>query len=302
MTEQILHVGLHKTGSTFLQQQVFPKLRGVLYNGSGYWCDDFAKSLDRQLRFWNPLYVDGDAWRKEIERIQAERNAGILLLSQESLVGRLLDGYRDHEYLTAKLKVICPDAKIFLVFRRQDTWVESAYRQTLHLGFSVPADRFLNATTKAPFGHMSRPNYVQLSLNTNQLDWSLVVENYQKTFGRDRVLALPYELMSEDIQGFLKRFYEFSGIDPYYPAKASRANRSYSLPSARLAYFVNKFVPRRQRRLVREFLQEKVDRLYYRPGNLLSDDVRAAIWTYYADANRRLEQVSGCALAQYGYY
>lgn len=297
----ILHVGLHKTGSTYLQRQIFPRLEDVVYNGPGLW-EDWAKALDRQLRFWSPLYIDCAAWRAELERVRRERGGKRLLYSQESLVGRLLDGYRDHAYLADMLQAIFPAAKVFLVYRRQDDWAESAYRQTLHLGMSVPVADFLNLR-KGRFRDLERPAYIVPSINVNQLDWTRIVESYQRRFGRENVLALPYEMMTRALPSFLDRFYAFSGIAPYHPERIVHENRGYSLVAARLAYLVNRFVPGREgKKRLRGFLQERLDRVGYRPGHLIDSELRLRILEQYRDANRRLAALTGCDLAAYGYY
>jgi hypothetical protein len=302
MISNIVHVGIHKTGSSFLQRRVFPHLQDAVYNGPDCWRDDSIKEMDRQLRFWNPLYVDTRAWAQTIAALRVQQGKRLFFYSQESLVGRLLDGYRDHESITILLKRILGEAKVLIVFRRQDTWIESAYRQTLHLGFSVTPEAFLQ-WRHGKFYPVARPSYMALSLNAQQLDWSLFVENYQRYFGEANVLALPYELMQADLVSFLDHFYAFAGFQPFHPEDVVYENRGYSPFVGRIAYQVNRLVlSARSKRVLRRLFQERIDRLWYQSGFLVPEDLRRSVLSLYIEQNQKLQRLCGFDLAQFGYY
>ena len=107
---KVLHIGPHKTGSTYLQREVFSRLSGVNYYGEG---------------------AISAAWRKGM---RPEPN-GVPLWSTEAALG--------WPYPTAKppqisrLMILCADlgvTHVLAVKRDYPFWVRSLYFQTLNEG------------------------------------------------------------------------------------------------------------------------------------------------------------------------
>jgi hypothetical protein len=102
MDEQIvIHVGLHKTGTTFLQKEVFPKLGDINYIEE--------VGLDISL-------------------VSDKLN----LISNENLDGgsyRLFNKAEKRFAIANNLKKLFPDAKIVLCLRNKESWLKSAWKQ-----------------------------------------------------------------------------------------------------------------------------------------------------------------------------
>lgn len=96
-SELYLHLGIPKAASSYLQQKVFPRLKGVRYYPKPYF-KRFPEILER----------------KEHSRY---------LFSTE-MFGRL-------EERAKKIADRFPYAKVILVFRRQDRWIRSRYKYYL---------------------------------------------------------------------------------------------------------------------------------------------------------------------------
>lgn len=104
----LIHVGLHRTGTTYLQTRMFPQIEGVRYA---------EKPSSR-----------------EIEQLGAERHdRRPLLISHEGLLARKRDGVTRPGRL-ARLAVLFPDAVPVLTVRRHDRWVRSLYVYHLNKG------------------------------------------------------------------------------------------------------------------------------------------------------------------------
>lgn len=97
MSEIVIHLGLHRTGTTFLQEEVFKKLKNVNYA--------FNDSL-HVLR----TYKSG---------INLISNEGLSLSMPHSMKGRI----QVLNYLLA----LFPKAKIILGFREREGWLRSCY-------------------------------------------------------------------------------------------------------------------------------------------------------------------------------
>lgn len=104
-----LHVGLHKTGTTFLQEHIFPQLPSPIR---------YLRRYDRHLNIITPRYEE------------------CLLISDEGVSGKLFGGryYQDFADTLRSIQLTYGDPKIIFGFRRQTEWVEPVYKQYLEEG------------------------------------------------------------------------------------------------------------------------------------------------------------------------
>lgn len=102
----IIHIGLHKTGTSFLQRVIFPKLDGVYYIRT------------------NKAF--------EILSIRAIENK-ITLLSHEILSGKPGSiGRKDFRFeLADSLKKLFPNAKIIIGIGELEPWLKSLHKQSI---------------------------------------------------------------------------------------------------------------------------------------------------------------------------
>lgn len=103
----VFHLGLHKTGTTFLQQEIFPKLSGVNYK----------------------VYFNENKY---------ELNDEINLISCESLSGSPTTWINLNvllrDLIAYGIKSQFPDAKIIVGFRNKEKWLKSIYTQAVKEG------------------------------------------------------------------------------------------------------------------------------------------------------------------------
>ena len=95
------HVGLGKTGSTYLQKKVFPKLKGIRYISTHHY--------------------------KQSKKILESTN------DEKVLVSREFD--RQFEEEVRWFTKDYPEARIIIVFRRHDQWIASQYKRHVKNGF-----------------------------------------------------------------------------------------------------------------------------------------------------------------------
>ena len=329
MSSIYLHLGMPKTGTTFLQTRCFPFLTGIRYR------DPRIMNLLDQIAYTNPAFLDLDLIKREADGIMDAAGES-MLISHERLFGNMLSNFWDHTYITRSLKHLFPDARIIIVIRRQDELVESIYKQSLQSGYHQRIDSFLNYRKKAlqdAADTLGQPN-----LDVKQLDLRRYVQSYAAHFGRNNLLVLPYELMREDQETFLKKLFAFIDVEPFYPNRNGRENRSYSWLSSHVALFLNRFVriegdgsrflqfiPNKpfssflagapsDRRLdrslravnrgltLRYVLQNGLDKVAYTNRNLISDKKRELIISVHRESNRALDVEFDLGLGSFGYY
>lgn len=135
----IIHIGLHKTASTYLQQHVFPHLdnKKVIYNP-----DDI-------FYFINSIFTlnlhDEDRIKKAksiARKYQDDKSNKILLISSEAISQLVFtQNYSEHIGL---LYEIFEKPEIVIFFREQSKWLESCYKESIKHHFYQGIEDFLN--------------------------------------------------------------------------------------------------------------------------------------------------------------
>lgn len=291
----LLHVGMPKCGSTWLQKHFFLP------------CNGFTQALST----FETLLLFAKARSFQWQECRAALNleqAGELVpvLSLEVLVGEPLSGGSDGEANLHRLHETLPDARILFVVREQRAMLRSIYKSLVNFGFPYKIDTVL---------------YNDLVGNVPSFDLSYLcyhypIEAYQKVFGKDSVLVLPYEQFSSRPGEFMAAIRSFCGVDvDRYPVMAEtgkRENVNRSLLSLEIKRLYNRYIAKTK------FSMEGL----YKPthvsnkGNIeppvpvflqrwLEDrfaaKVRYMTEGYYAESNARVEAVTGLSLSDYGY-
>ena len=104
------HVGLAKTGSTFLQKNFFPKLQGIKYISTH--------------KYWRCI------------NIIKKTNFDSYLISRE------FD--RQFEFEVKKILKEFPQTKIIIVFREHKKWISSQFKRFSKNGYHFPFEKFYN--------------------------------------------------------------------------------------------------------------------------------------------------------------
>lgn len=128
MNRRIIHIGLHKTGTTFLQRHYFPELKNVSFQTS----------------------------RGFFQKFSQEDLSSTLLISSENLSGIPWNDQwkkgisNDYKYLTSfekaieNLHRIYPDSHIIIVFRKHGDFLISLYKQYVQEGGVLEFQKFYN--------------------------------------------------------------------------------------------------------------------------------------------------------------
>lgn len=190
-----LHIGLHKTATTLLQQRVFPNLQGeISYN---------PPAINTPLReTFRHTYFTGDrrdyfhralkTLKETVASFSTLKNDKILLLSHEGMSQlNFLQNYEEHADL---LHQIFPNAEIILFLRFQPDWLLSIYKQTVATGEHQSVDQFLNFRD----GEFQPTDSIYnaaglLHIDALKSNWIGLLRLYLDRFGRENVHVFFYE-------------------------------------------------------------------------------------------------------------
>ena len=204
--EIVLHVGLPKTASTFLQKRVFPQ-------------------LDKSLVCYNPervmeQLVKSKKHSYDAESLQALRECLVeelksisqpkVLISYEQMCGNPWNSFSRFREMTDFMHSLFPNAKIILVLRAQDDWLHSLYRETVAMLNPIWPRQFFG-----PRNHRSRAIARRFpDLDIWSYDFADMHAHYIRCFGPDRVTVVFFEELKQDPARFVYRVLQALGLEP----------------------------------------------------------------------------------------
>jgi hypothetical protein len=117
----ILHIGIHKTGSTYLQNAIWPQVEGVQYLSRPFTQHNHAFN---QLQYADDSLYDEKAMRDVLIAFGARP----FLISDEALSGKpMLFASINRSHIARRLRVLFPDATVIVFIRNQHDVILSHY-------------------------------------------------------------------------------------------------------------------------------------------------------------------------------
>ncbi len=289
----LIHIGFHKTGTTFLQEQIF-KSQSL----------GFASPVERKLLRdifvgANPFDFDPEATKSLLyPRLSpVEEQGQVAVLSHEQLSGQLSGGgfglrRRNREVsrkeMADMLHLCFPKAKILIIVREQRDTIRSIYKYLVsgwHGRLSASIDEFLD---QRPLEDLYAPLF-----DFRQLEFHWLDEYYRLLFGSAQVLTLTYEELVADPDAFVRRICAFVELEPKIIPHFSRMNAGASALECRIT-----------RPLIRLLASPN------RPGASSRNEIKAARlarkiankcprWMHLASENRLVEKINKLAQGKY---
>lgn len=197
----LLHVGYHKTATSWLQEHLFKHPDSPLRTVGKKKVDAPAREIVRA----RPLEFDAEAARAGFEpRLEQIRAEGKLpVVSNERLSGHPSSGGYDSKEIADRLAAVFPEGKVLVVIREQHAVIQSVYKQYVLAGgpssFAGFVDGPVDPGDRVPGFDLRFYEYHHLLLH------------YRDRFGEENVLVLPYEAFVRDGHGFVRTIGEFAG-------------------------------------------------------------------------------------------
>jgi Sulfotransferase family len=313
----LVHVGLARTGTTWLQKHIFANSPHLFTPADPSLPPmERAKQLGRRLckdggeRLVNELDFDIAAFRRECDAILVPAGQRAVI-SSERLSGSVLSGGFDRAILARRIKAVFPEARILLVIREQRALLMSMYIQYLKYGGWHTIRDFVDPPSDGRLPCFA-PSYLM---------YDRLIGLYQETFGKENVLVLPYELFASAIEDYVGAICAFIGIPelPAFPRnKVENARRrnvsSYALKGIAYRFrsssangFAPSVLPKRVRAGTLQGMRAMIDLVV--PQMLekrLSDRLRSELDCvlprgFYAESNRRAAELTALPLVRYRY-
>jgi len=315
----VLHIGYHKTGTTFFQKKVFSTFDNVLYIGRS-WVHKDLNSLFYDLSFTNALDFDSNQIRKRFYKIVEDivlkydvdiSSKKMILISHESL-------HSGSDYFGSKIKdqahrihQTFPKAKIIISIRNQIKMIESHYTNFIHHG------------GKQRFKYFYNESFAFTNLKS-KLNYNEVVSCYLKIFGKASVHVLVFEHVFLDPVINLNDIIQFLDLNTIEVKKQKAVNKrmsKFSISVIRVVncFFAKDFEEQYNKRLkgksnfseklrwflIRSFKKIESSKLFPKPifsYNYLNENQKNELLDHYFDDNFKLSSTFDLKLELYGYY
>lgn len=295
----LLHVGYHKTGTTFLQTGLF---RDPANGFTAPWTSgEIRQALVAPTDFEFDPACASEAFAAGRERAAAEGKVAVV--SDERLSGSPHAGGYDTATIARRLAATFPGAPVLVGIREQRQAVLSLWKQYVRDGGGASLRSYL---------HPRNP-YELPQFRFSHLEYHHAVGLYRELFGLDRVLVLPFEVLASDPAGSHDRIAAFAGLPP--PASPPGGEPYAALGALTLSLkrlfnrvFVRTSLSPSAPLYVKdhEHRFERLDRWLPRaPSRVLERRLRAFVATVvgerYARSNGATAALAGLDLASLGY-
>jgi hypothetical protein len=195
----LIHIGYHKTGSTWLQESLFQASLGFKWPGKGPRTPTWRLITTPALDF-DP----GDAraeFQRELDR--AWKRGLVPVVSSERLSGQPFSGGYDSRDLAERLAAVFPEGRVVAVIREQRAMIRSTYSQYVKAGGACKLRQFLNPVTDRT---LRMPQF-----SFEHFKFDRLMDRYRSLFGAENVLVVPFERLTTDPEGFAGDIAAFGG-------------------------------------------------------------------------------------------
>jgi hypothetical protein len=209
ISNPIFHLGLTRTGTTFLQNRVFPFLENVNY------VPLYLNNSYSQNPFMIKTYED---------KTTLISNENICFFLHQDDIDKDSKFYAKSITIIKRLKKVFPNAGIIFCTRKKDSWLRSVYNNSVKNGYSHDFDYFLE--------------------HSRYID----IDDYIKTIKDlfDNVFIYSFEDFIKDKKKVVSDICGFIGTSVPGNINYSRMNISYSEKTIKKLVFFNKFFVSKQ--------------------------------------------------------
>lgn len=300
--EVLVHIGYPKTGTTWLQRELFPMFGGWKYLKSSVVAR--PSRLDREI--FDCIWRDDADYMESVVRafLRQRGRGGGLLVSHESMCGHPWRGGTDRDRTLDRLFRLVPEAVILVTIREQSALLRSLYAQYVDEGGSESFSRFVRGEAEG------------CAFDLDYLDFARLVTAAEDRFST--VVVETAERIRTDPQSLVERLSKHTSLASDVVARQGVAHRSLTRPSRTILRIWNRFfrrspfksyppirLPLRATRTVRRVLSDHADTTLFRATSrrmAKADEVLLSeLAVRFRESNRRLADHTGLDLVKWGY-
>lgn len=294
--KKFIHIGLHKTATTYLQNHIFNNIENF---------ELVTRPFTQHNKAFNMMqYADDTMYNenfilKEIEKFK-DKN---VIFSDEAFSGKMiLFSHINRTIIANRLQKLIPDAEIIIFLRDQKTILLSKYLTYLKFtnGF-VKLKDFLHLKDKDysydDYKKLKKPNSDDMLYNTNFANinievfkYSALIELYKKRFKKVHIFI--HEDLQHNFDETINRLEKLFG-EKINNKKKVQVNSSHSKRKIFLMRSFNKIDYFFQSKLIRKFLHLLINLIhpsFFKEVNS-EDEIEKIIKNFFKKDNLKLKKI-----------
>ncbi|MGH9920249.1 MAG: sulfotransferase, partial [Nitrososphaerales archaeon] len=231
-----VHIGFHRTGTTWLQNTAFCDHPGLFpFMGTSSFGAIASSPFLREIVFTRESRFDAtrarDAYRTQIES-RAVSPTKVALISAERLSGNAASGGFDALRIARRLRDVLEDAKVFWILRHQADAIPSEYKALVRAGWPGSVRSTL----------AQEPRLRTVGFHLAYWEYDSLASAYARLFGPERIKIIDYGEFTRRPRQVLDDLANFLEIDRWNLTDgqlSKRLNVSESDPQVRLRQRLN---------------------------------------------------------------
>lgn len=194
----LIHIGYHKTGTTWLQKVLFQPNYGYVSLMS------HEEVFEHIVRPHGLVFHPKNAQNLISNRLNKLEQETTGVISSEILCGHPFYGGRESEQFARHLYNINPQAHILITIRSQIPMIVSVYMQYISRGGTLSPEVFFADNPVMGYRRFAPEHF----------EYHRLIAYYHKLFGRDNVLVVTQESLTKNALAFAQKLSVFSGSTP----------------------------------------------------------------------------------------
>ncbi|MBG02305.1 MAG: hypothetical protein CL470_08555 [Acidimicrobiaceae bacterium] len=220
---KIIHIGLPKTGTTFLQNNIFPSICKIKNINYGKFNEEISEKVKN--------HVISMYFNDQVSKINLPDK---ILVSNENLLCNFPTFTKIEEYADKNLVAFGKDCKIVITIRHPVEYLSSVYNQVLKSHITEPEFFFLEKNVYSK-------NFSSPWFSLDDYNLSKIIKIYKDRF--DQVITIKFEEIIDN--SFLKKYFEIDSAlinKNDYKNSAKSLNRGFSKKSVSILLSTQKIL------------------------------------------------------------
>lgn len=302
----LVHIGYHKTATSFLQGRVFSDRRLFSQPWGAQSVEAVEAFILEHPEKFNPVDIRQDFFQKA-----KGQEARASVISHEALSGQPIGGRYYADRVVDRIHRTFPEARIIIGVREQKSLLVSLYYQYIRMGGFESIENFIHPL-------VDRKGF-RPKVRFDHFEYDLMLSLYRRFWSKNDILILPIEVLQESQERYVQKILNFAGcpdreIDIQKAVNSRRGNMTMQVER-----FLNRVVstpnPRPQKYKDYPLLYRVKNRsltlldsfgpihsMGHAAHQHIKSHVEDSVGSYFSGSNRRLSEMTGLDLDALGYF
>jgi len=287
-----IHIGFHRTGTTFLQRKIFPFLENTNYIPQYEIIDVLTDITTTDPYLWENLNYQNKIFAALSKFLQKDKKN---ILSAECLVGFPFTKGINRTIVINRLKSLFPSAKLIVGFREQSSMLTSIYSLYIREGGTLKFSSLINKYNNRNFGYLIYDNLIE-TIDLDYYKYSVFFMQIKELFSEENIYFILLEEFIENPGKSIKKLCQFIEAD-WTEQSIEKLNKGYSPGAMNSIRTLNKLTRGFKngsliKKIQKTYINKLLNSWNLRASGIMNSDIQLFIKNYYTEDNIKLAEIS----------